>query len=110
MEKSSLKYNAQFERNEREIPTIAEEAVAFLHFPKQEVLRLRQELKERTDFLLYLMNQLNVRILQVRILFEDIAGAKKIDATLTKVLENELIIHPDMRIPIHRIKQIRVIE
>ncbi len=110
MDWSSLKNQAQLERNEQGILTVPQDVVAFLHFPKQEVLRLRQDLKERTDILGYLMSQLNAGILHVSILFEDIAGAKKVDATLTAVLENELVIYPHMRIPIHRIKRIQIRE
>lgn len=110
MEKSAPENEMKVERNEQRILTIAQDAIAFLHFPKQEVLRLRQELKNRAAVLNYLMSQLNAGVLHVSILFEDIAGTKKVNATVKAVREKEVILHPQMSIPIHRITQIEVIE
>lgn len=110
MEKSATENEIKFDRNEQRILTIAQDTIAFLHFPKQEVLHLRQELKNRTAVLNYLMSQLNAGMLHVSILFEDIAGAKKVNATVKAVREKDVILHPQMSIPIHRITRIEVIE
>lgn len=96
--------------NEREILMVGQESIVQLHFPKREVLRQNQEIIERKNTVLNLMSRLNSSIISVLIFFEDISGAKKVIAKLEEVRENELIISQKIRIPLHRIRKIQLIE
>jgi len=96
--------------NEREILMIVQESIEQLHFPKREVLRQNDEIIERKKTVLNLMSRLNSGIISVLIFFEDISGAKKVIAKLEEVRENELIISQKIRIPLHRIRKIQLID
>ncbi len=96
--------------NEREVMMIGQDLIEQLHFPKRDVLRLNHEIIERKKAVLNLMTRINSGLLSVLIFFEDISGTKKVIAKLEAVKENELIINQKIRIPLHRIRKIQLLE
>lgn len=89
---------------------VLQEAITQLHFPKQEVLFQQQQVVKRSEMVANLMGQINARKLIVSIFFEDIAGLKKVEAIILSVRNNELVIGAKIKIPLHRITHIQLLE
>jgi len=92
------------------VQLVQQEVIAQLHFPKQEVLFQQHQVVKRTEMVANLMGQINSKKLIVSIFFEDIAGAKKVNAVVHSVRNNELILSAKISIPLHRITHIQLQE
>ena len=88
------------------ITKIQKEMLETTHFPKQEVLKDPEGIKERKDQAERAMVLGNSTNNKVRIVFEDTVGTKMVETTVWGVTDLYLLLKRGMTLPIHCIYQI----
>lgn len=86
---------------------IEKEHVSALHFPSADVLIDAEQKKERHLRLTRALKLGNNSRRKVKILFEDIEGIKRIEATVWALTEKNVAIKGGRMIPIHRIHEVK---
>ena len=85
---------------------IDKENIPGLRFPNEDVLSVNSEKQKR---LLDLKNANELGDLaqyKVKILFEDASGLKKVDTTVWKTTEKDVVLKYGIRLPIHRVLRV----
>ncbi len=85
------------------IQQIQKEQIKFLHFPKEEVLIGRKNIKNRCFHLRRALSLGNLEHEKVKIIFADDQGAKKVETTVWGVTEKSVILKQSTIIPLKRI-------
>jgi hypothetical protein len=85
---------------------IEKEAIAHLHFPKEDILFEKEDIVLRYKKLNDALSIGNLEHDKVIILFQDIQGLKKVNTTIWGVTDREIILKKGVTIPIHRIENI----
>jgi len=88
---------------------VQKEIIAYLHFPKEDVLTAKNDQKLRQQKLDKATTVGNIDHTKVRIIFEDIHGLKMTDTTIWATTENNVILKRGVVIPIHRIHDIQFV-
>lgn len=91
-----------------EIPKIVKEEIKFLHFPKEDVLFSIEDKNRRSKNLEHSTSLGNLNHQKVKIVFQDIEGAKQTETTIWGVTDCDVILKQGTTIPIHRIVQINL--
>jgi len=86
-----------------EFITIEKEAIADLHFPKNDVLEEREEMARRRQELDRALSLGNLEHSKIKIYFEDDASKKMVETTIWGVTEERVILKQGVVIPIQRI-------
>jgi len=89
------------------IKRIEKELIDIISFPKDEVLKSPEEIKDRkakADKAMMLGNSLSNN--KVQIVFEDIAGKKLVETTVWGVTDRYILLKRGMTLPLHRIHEI----
>lgn len=94
--------------NER-VSCIAKEDIAFLHFPKEDVLHVLNDKIERESELKKALSLGNLDHFKVKIYFQDIEGHKSVDTTIWGLTNTNVILKQGITIPISRINGIEFI-
>ena len=87
---------------------VEKEDIALLHFPKQDVLYLKVDMDRRKQGLDNALSLGNLSKCKVRIVFEDIEGAKEVITTIWGITDKHIILKQNTLIPIHRIVDVNV--
>ena len=85
---------------------IEKENIPGLRFPEEDVLMVETEKQKR---LLDIKNANELGDLaqyKVKILFEDVSGLKKVETTIWKTTEKDVVLKYGIRIPIHRVSRV----
>ncbi|GGH76154.1 hypothetical protein GCM10011318_23990 [Phaeocystidibacter marisrubri] len=82
---------------------IEKEEVVGLVFPKDEVLRDGQSIKERAQRIHRATSLGNLEKYKVTIVFEDSVGLKKITTTIWAQTEKKIVLKGGNSVPVHRI-------
>lgn len=85
---------------------IEKEQISALHFPPNEVLETKEDIKQRTVDLNRAMTLGNLEHLKMKIYFEDDAAKRRVDTTIWGVTDEKIILKQGVVIPIHRIYKI----
>lgn len=88
---------------------VQKEEVSSLHFPKEDVLFLKDDQVKRQKRLTDAIALGNVEHEKVKILFQDIEGLKRVETTIWGVTDKSIILKKGVIIPIHRIVKIDLI-
>lgn len=91
------------------ISVVDKELIDVLHFPKEDVLFSKGDRDERITNLKKALVLGNAEHLKVKIIFQDIEGAKMVETTLWGLTDQELILKQGRTIPIHRVTEITLI-
>jgi hypothetical protein len=86
---------------------IDKEAVAGLHFPKQDVLNSKEAVRERETELHRALTLGNLERTKIKIYFEDDAGLKVVDTTVWGLTDKRVILKQGLVIPIHRVHRLK---
>ena len=86
-----------------EFQTIEKERIESLHFPKEEVLQDRSEIRERESELNRALSLGNLEHTKTRIFFEDDESLKVVETTVWGMTDDRIILKTGSSIPIHRI-------
>lgn len=90
------------------IPVIPKEEVAKFKFVAEDVLKTDEERKERLGKLEKAMLLGNGYKTKVKITFETMEGARKVETTVWEASEDQLLIKGDTLIPIHAILEVEL--
>ncbi len=88
---------------------IEKEEIAFLHFPKEDVLHVSSDKKDRESELKKALSLGNLDHFKVKIYFQDIEGYKSVDTTIWGLTNTNVILKKGVTIPIARINGIEFI-
>lgn len=89
------------------IPTIQKELIDGIHFPKQEVLKNPEHIKQRRDQAKKAMMLGNGPTNnKVKIVFEDGECKKQVETTVWGVTDRYILLKSGMSLPIHRVHEI----
>lgn len=88
---------------------ILKEDVASLHFPKEDVLFLKDDQKKREKRLQDAITLGNIEHEKVKIIFQDIEGLKRVETTIWAVTDKAVVLKKGVVIPIHRIVSIELL-
>lgn len=88
---------------EKEFQTVEKEEIAALHFPHQEVLEEKEEIKQRQSDLERALTLGNLEHSKIRIYFEDDHSKKVVETTIWGITDERVILKKGLVIPIHRI-------
>ncbi|SHI83834.1 hypothetical protein [Aquimarina spongiae] len=86
-----------------QIQHIEKEQIAFLNFPKEEVLDKKKEVKDRCQKLLRALRLGNLEHVKVKIRFIDNEGIKEVETTIWGVTSKYVILKKSMVLPLERI-------
>ena len=87
---------------------IDKERVSGLKFPKEEVLKSSDAIKQREKDLNRATTLGNMERDKMRIIFEDSEGLKQIETTIWGVTDQRIILKQGMVIPIHCIHEVKI--
>lgn len=87
---------------------IEKEEIGSLHFPKDEVLFDKDELKTREKSIKSALSLGNLMHHKVRIYFHDIEGPKQVETTIWGVTDSAILLKSHIAIPINRIVNIKI--
>ena len=87
---------------------VQKEEISKLLFPKQEVLKSKEEIKVRRNELERATTLGNAERGKIKIIFEDSEGVKKVETTIWATTEQNIVLKGGVFIPIHRIHQINI--
>lgn len=96
-------------KSESNIIEIAKEKIKFLHFPKEDVLLLVEDKKQRSKSLNRAISLGNLDHQKVKIMFEDVEGLKQVDTTIWGITDKDVILKENTIIPISRIVKINLL-
>ncbi len=82
---------------------VEKEAISGLHFPDEEVLLSKDEIKVRASNLERAMKLGNIEHNKIKIVFEDDKGVKEVETTVWGVTDKRVILKQGIHIPINRI-------
>jgi hypothetical protein len=88
---------------------ILKEDVAFLHFPKDDVLFLKEDQIDRQKRLDDAITLGNIEHQKVKITFQDIEGIKQVETTIWAVTDKSIVLKKGVIMPIHRIESIELL-
>lgn len=86
-----------------EFKIIDKEDIAFLKFPKTDVLDDVDEIKTRISDINRALSLGNLEHSKIKIFFEDIESKKIVNTTVWAVTDKNIILKQGVMIPIHRI-------
>ena len=85
---------------------IEKEQVPLLQFPVEEVLKSKDQIKQRVQDLQRAMTLGNLEHAKARIVFEDKEGLKQVETTVWGVTDRRIILKQGIVLPIHRIHEV----
>jgi hypothetical protein len=85
---------------------IEKENIPGLNFPESDVLKSDAEREKRKKDLLNANELGDLAQYKVKILFEDSFGPKKVETTVWRTTETDVILKYGIRIPIHRVNKV----
>lgn len=88
---------------EKEFQAVEKEEIATLHFPHQEVLEDKDDIKQRQNDLERALSLGNLEHSKIRIYFEDDHSKKMVETTIWGVTDERVILKKGLVIPINRI-------
>ncbi len=88
---------------------IDKESVEGLNFPREEVLKDPQAIKNRRMMLMNATSLGNIHRSKTKIIFEDNEGVKQVETTIWATSEQNISLKHGITIPIHRIHEVRVL-
>jgi uncharacterized protein (UPF0248 family) len=88
--------------------SIEKEQVPRLRFPNEEVLKSKDQMKQRLHDLQRAMTLGNLEHAKIRIVFEDSEGLKQTETTVWGVTDKRIILKQGVVIPIHRIHEVKL--
>lgn len=91
------------------INRMVKEEIKFLHFPKDDVLFVSEDQKNRTNSLNSAISLGNLNHQKVKITFQDVEGTKQVETTIWGVTDRDVILKQGTTIPIHRIVNVNLI-
>lgn len=91
------------------ITRMAKEEIKFLHFPKDDVLFIKDEQKTRMRSLNNAISLGNLDHQKVKIQFQDVEGTKQVETTIWGLTDKDVILKQGTTIPIHRIIKVNLI-
>lgn len=86
---------------------IDKEAIPTLHFPSQEVLATKEEMKEREDALKKALYLGNIEHAKAKIYFEDDTSVKAVETTVWGLTDKRVILKQGNVIPINRVHKVK---
>lgn len=87
---------------------IEKEQVPSLKFPAEEVLKSKDQVKQRLHDLQRAMTLGNLEHAKIKIIFEDAVGLKQVETTVWGVTDKRIILKQGVVVPIHRIHEVRL--
>ena len=87
---------------------IDKENISGLKFPESDVLRSKDEIKNRVTNLERALKLGNLEHNKIKIVFEDSEGVKQVNTTVWGVTDKRVILKQGVVIPIHRIHDVNV--
>lgn len=85
---------------------IEKEKIPNLSFPKEELLKNKTERTRRFQDLINANELGDLTQYKVKILFEDNTGPKKVETTVWKTTEKDVVLKYGIKIPLHRISKV----
>jgi uncharacterized protein (UPF0248 family) len=85
---------------------IEKESISALKFPKEDVLKSKQEIEDRNMKLKSATSLGNLEKHKVKIVFRDVEGLKMVHTTIWGTTENNIILKSNINIPLHCIVDI----
>ena len=86
---------------------IEKEQVPLLRFPADEVLKSKDQIKQRVQDLQRAMTLGNLEHAKASIVFEDNEGLKQVETTVWGVTDKRIILKQGVVMPIHRIHEVK---
>ena len=86
--------------------SIEKENITGLHFPEEDVLTSKDDLKLRAASLDRALKLGNLEHNKIKIIFEDATGLKQVETTVWGVTDKRVILKQGVVIPIHRVYEI----
>ncbi len=85
---------------------VEKETIPTLNFPDDDVLSANSERDQRLKDLKNANELGDLAQYKVKILFEDISGPKKVETTIWKTTDREVILKYGITLPIHRVAKV----
>ncbi len=79
-----------------------------MHFPKEEVLKKAEEIKERNRSIERAISLGNLEHTKVKIYFSDEQGKKKVNTTIWAVTDSAIVLKQNTILPINRIHKLEI--
>ncbi|HXB39388.1 MAG TPA: hypothetical protein VNZ49_02530 [Bacteroidia bacterium] len=92
---------------ETKFQVIDKEAVSGLHFPEQDVINNKEEVKQRYEDLKRALSLGNLEHSKIKIYFEDDTSSKVVDTTVWGLTDKRVILKQGAVIPIHRVYKVK---
>jgi outer membrane protease len=87
---------------------IEKEEIVNLHFPKEDVLKKSDEIKERNRSIERAISLGNLEHTKVKIYFSDEQGKKKVHTTIWAVTDTAIVLKQNTILPINRIHKLEI--
>ena len=87
---------------------VQKEEIANFHFPTEEVLKKKTELKEREQTLLRAIALGNLEHQKVRIYFSDNEGPKVVETTIWGITDKAILLKSNILLPKNRILKLEI--
>ena len=88
---------------------VSKESIANLSFPGTEVLKSREEIKNRMLDLERATTLGNVEQTKIKIIFEDTESIKQVETTICATTDKRIILKGGVVIPISRIHEVKIV-
>lgn len=88
---------------------VQKEDIVTLHFPKEDVLFLKDDKQKRQKRLQDAITLGNIEHEKVKIVFQDIEGLKRVETTIWAVTDTAIVLKKGVIIPITRIVSIELL-
>ncbi|MFN4813270.1 MAG: hypothetical protein ACK46S_09745 [Bacteroidota bacterium] len=88
---------------------VSKESIANLSFPANEVLKSREEIKNRMLDLERATTLGNVEQTKIKIIFEDTESIKQVETTIWATTDKRIILKGGVVIPISRIHEVKIV-
>ena len=85
---------------------IEKENIPGLSFPEEDVLAIKSETQKRLQDLQNANELGDLAQYKVKILFEDNSGLKKVETTVWKISDNDVVLKYGIRVPIRRVLRV----
>ena len=92
---------------EAKFQQIDKEAIAGLHFPEEDILFNKDDVKLRSEDLQRALSLGNLEHSKIKIYFADNESAKVVDTTVWGLTDKRVILKQGVVIPIHRVYRVK---